>query len=290
MPSTIEILNRLKSWPLWMAVFAALALAAVVGWVDYTVGDAFDLSLLYVPIIAIVCWVVNLRAAVMFAVLCSLIWLMDDWIVSGIALHGAEVYWESAVRFLLFVAFAVVLTHLQTALQRESALARNDPLTGLANLTSFVEEAERASHHSRRGQTPITVIFLDCDHFKEVNDQFGHPQGDALLKDVADCIRSSIRRGDVAARMGGDEFAILCPGMDESLARQIAERVKGDLDRKMQSGNWPVTFSIGVATFPIAPPSVADLIRESDNLMYAVKHDTRDGVRFKTVSNVSDVA
>jgi len=290
MPSAFQILDRLKSWPLWMAIFAALFVAAIVGAVDYAVGDAFDLSLLYVPIIAIVCWVVNLRAAVMFAVLCSLIWLIDDWIVSGNALHGAEVYWESGVRFLLFVAFAVVLTHLQTALQRESALARSDPLTGLANVASFVEEAERATQHSRRGQTPITVIFLDCDHFKEVNDRFGHPQGDALLKDVADCIRSSLRREDVAARMGGDEFAILCPGMDETLARQIAERVKGDLDTKMQSGNWPVTFSIGVATFPIAPPSVADLIRESDNLMYDVKHATRDGVRFKTVSNVSDVA
>jgi diguanylate cyclase (GGDEF)-like protein len=290
MPSTIEILNRLKSWPLWMAVFAALALAVVVGVIDYSVGDAFDLSLLYVPVIAIVCWVVNLRAAVMFAVLCSLIWLIDDWIVADVTVPEINKYWESAVRFLLFVAFAVVLTHLQTALQRESALARSDPLTGLANVTSFVEEAERASHHSRRGQTPITVIFLDCDHFKEVNDRFGHPQGDALLKDVADCIRSSIRRGDVAARMGGDEFAILCPSMDEALARQIAERVKGDLDLKMQSGNWPVTFSIGVATFPIAPPSVADLIRESDNLMYAVKHATRDGVRFKTVNSVPDVA
>lgn len=290
MSSIFQTLDRLKNWPLGGVSAAAILLAAAIGFVDYRVGDQIDLSLFYVPVIAVICWVINFRAAVMFAMLCSLMWLVDNWVNADIPLPELAEYWESAARFLLFVAFAAVLTHLQSALQREAVLARSDPLTGLANITSFVEQAERATAESRRRGSPLTVIFMDCDNFKAVNDNFGHPQGDALLKQVAESIRGSVRRGDVAARMGGDEFAVLCPGMDETLAQQIAERVKRDLDVRMRAGNWPVTFSIGVATFPIPPVSVADLIRESDNLMYAVKHATRDGLRFKTVHDVSEVA
>ncbi len=290
MPSAVRQLDRLKSVPLWVVLAVALCLAAIVGFVDYAVGDAFDLSLLYVPVIAAVCWVVNLRAAVMFAVLCSLIWLIDDLVAAEMARPGINKYWESAVRFLLFVAFAVVLAQLQKALQRESELARSDSLTGLANVRSFVEQAEHASAESRRVNKPITVIFMDCDHFKQVNDEYGHPQGDALLQQVAQTIRGGLRRGDVAARMGGDEFAILCPDTDEALAQKIGERIKTDLDARMRAGGWPVTFSIGVATFATAPESVADLMRESDNLMYAVKHATRDGLQFKTVPRASEVA
>ncbi len=276
-------LDRLKRRPRWFVLSAALLIVVWIGLLDYVVGEGLDLSVLYVPVIAVVCWRAGFRAAVLFSVLCSFLWLVDNWISPNIPLPAAADYWETAVRFASFLILVVLLTHLQQSLDRESALARCDALTGLANIKSFVEQAERAAAESRREQTPLTVVFFDCDHFKEVNDEYGHPRGDELLKQVAAAIRSHVRKNDVAARMGGDEFAVLLPRTGAAEAEQLAGRLKSALDAEMRSGNWPVTFSMGVATFSLAPDSVADLIRESDNLMYAVKHSTRDRIQFATM-------
>lgn len=278
-----EKLDRLKQLPNWYVITAALLVTTLVGLLDFLVGEEMDLSVLYVPTVAIVCWLVNLRVAVLLSLLCSLVWLVDNWLAPDIPLPSMIHYWETAMRFSSFLILTVVLTHLRQSLERETLLARSDALTGLANSKSFSEHANREMALSRRNNTPLTVAFLDCDHFKEVNDQFGHPRGDELLKQMADVIRGSIRGCDLAARMGGDEFALLCPNTDEKAAGLLGNRLKQNLDRTMRDGNWPVTFSLGMATFLVPPRSVADLIRESDNLMYAVKRDSRDGIRHATV-------
>jgi diguanylate cyclase (GGDEF)-like protein len=284
MTNLSEKLDRLKLLPSWYVSSFALLMTSLIGLLDYLVGEEMDLSVLYVPVVALVCWLVNLRTAVLLSLICSIIWLIDDWLSPDVPLPAFVHYWESAIRFLSFWILAVVLSHLQQALERESASSRSDALTGLANIRAFVEHAERELAECRRSGAPLTVVFLDCDHFKQVNDQFGHPQGDALLTQMSNVIRDNIRENDLAARMGGDEFAILCRNTSEDDAIPFGDRLAKQLNQCMRDGEWAVTFSIGIATFISPPESVADLIREADNLMYAVKHASRDGVLHQTIN------
>jgi len=284
MAKLTDRLDQLKLLPIWYVTVFALLMTTLIGLLDYLVGEEMDLSVLYVPVVAIVCWLVNLRAAILLSLICSMIWLVDDWLSPNVPLPASVHYWESAMRFVSFLILAIVLSHLQKALERESASSRSDALTGLANIRAFVEHAERELAESRRSGAPLTVVFLDCDHFKQVNDQFGHPHGDELLRQMSVVIRESIRETDLAARMGGDEFAILCRNTSEDKAIPFGERLAKRLNQCMREGDWAVTFSIGIATFLTPPESVADLIREADNLMYSVKHASRDGVLHQTIN------
>jgi diguanylate cyclase (GGDEF)-like protein len=126
------------------------------------------------------------------------------------------------------------------------------------------------------------VLYLDLDNFKAVNDRFGHSTGDELLRTVADTIRTRLRRVDSVARLGGDEFAVLLPETGAEAARGVVEQVRGALGDAMRTHGWPVTVSIGALTCVTAPESADALIRRADDLMYAVKHGDKDGVKYGT--------
>ena len=161
---------------------------------------------------------------------------------------------------------------------REIASARTDPLTGLANRRSFIEAIEREIQRSARSNEPITLFFIDLDHFKEVNDRQGHAAGDALLKDIADCLQHHVRPTDTVGRLGGDEFAVLCPCLTGTDAKQGAERLHGTLLARMRAQHSPVTFSVGAASFDGGRESAAVLISAADALMYEVKRNGRNAV------------
>jgi diguanylate cyclase (GGDEF)-like protein len=124
---------------------------------------------------------------------------------------------------------------------------------------------------ARRQQTPFTAVFIDLDKFKQVNDQFGHETGDALLKCVSDGLLASIRAGDIAGRLGGDEFALLLPGMNGVAARNYVEKIRRRLLDAMGENAWPVTFSIGFVSHQRAPDDLDRLLADADRLMYGAK-------------------
>jgi len=277
-------LERLSAAPRGAVFGIALPAMLIVHAADVLTGPNYDLWLLYVPAVAAVAWSVGFRAGAILSVFVVLLWIGGYWWRGDLPAGISEFCFAMIARLAGWLGFAFLVSQLREARQRELKLAGSDPLTGLANVKSYMAAAEAAAEASRLDQSPIATLFIDCDHFKRVNDRFGHPHGDALLKQVADTIRVELEEGQLAARVGGDEFAVLCPGLDEAAARKLVERLKTSLDTQMQNGGWPVTFSIGVAIFPAAPQSVADLIGEADNLMYAVKHSTRNGVRYKVVN------
>jgi len=128
-------------------------------------------------------------------------------------------------------------------------LARTDPLTRLANRRAFHKELQKACLNAVRTGSPLTVLVLDLDNLKEVNDRFGHQRGDALLVQAADLLRAELREKDLVARIGGDEFAVLLPGVEAAQATRIAERIRQRSREVLTAATGvPVGFSVGLAS------------------------------------------
>jgi len=260
---------------------ACLAFSTLVAVVDYQTGDEFPLIVCYLPSIMVICWVGQLTLSAALATGCSTGWLIDDFVILGHGTITNAQLWTAATHFVFFQVVIVVLIRLHAALEREKAMARTDGLTGLANSRAFREQASRELSRAQRMYAPVSVVYLDCDNFKQVNDTMGHCEGDRLLREVGTAMQEGIRGTDVAARMGGDEFAILMPSTTRDEAEVVVQRIRERLLSLSASHEWPVTFSIGVIVYQSIPDSVDEMIRGADNLMYEVKRDQKDAVAYK---------
>jgi diguanylate cyclase len=156
-----------------------------------------------------------------------------------------------------------------------------DPLTGIANRKQFDQSLERAFAAARSDGKPLSLLFLDIDHFKKFNDQHGHQTGDHVLRLVAQVLRGSIRAQDVAARYGGEEFALVLPGATQTESLRVAESVRAAVKQReliRRSTNQSlgrVTVSVGIATLDQAD-DIASLMERADQCLYAAKRQGRD--------------
>lgn len=165
---------------------------------------------------------------------------------------------------------------LEEAHQRIEELARTDPLTGVSNRRGLADQASREIPRARRTGQPIALVMLDLDHFKAINDQLGHDVGDAVLRAVGALLRESLRPYDVAARLGGEEFAAFLPGCRLEDAAGIAERLRAGLARMAIPGvSRPITASFGVTTFR-ADEDLESALRRVDRALYRSKHAGRN--------------
>lgn len=167
------------------------------------------------------------------------------------------------------VKLSVVVSELHRAV-------RTDGLTGLANRKAFFEEAEEVIAQGR--PTSKALLFIDVDHFKSVNDTFGHAIGDAVLRELAVVIRSSVREDDLVARLGGEEFAVLLIDADRSEAMRVAERIKinaRNACRTIGAFDRAITVSMGVC---LREPGqdLEDILLKADQGLYAAKNQGRD--------------
>jgi len=158
-------------------------------------------------------------------------------------------------------------------------LATTDGLTGLYNHRRFQEKLSEEFKRLNRYSYQVSLILTDIDYFKKVNDTYGHPVGDLVLKGVSKIIREEIRDMDVPARYGGEEFAVILPGTDTDGAKNIAERLrKAVMDTTFSADGKPVkvTISIGVATAPVDAKGKQELIEKTDEALYHAKHNGRN--------------
>ena len=169
--------------------------------------------------------------------------------------------------------------------------AVHDDLTGLPNRTLLMDRLEQAlARQARRPDGGVAVMFVDLDNFKLVNDSWGHAVGDALLQKVADRLRQSIRDEDTVARFGGDEFVIICEGVDETQAGELARRVVASLQDRfdVEGQTMYAGASVGIAVSP--PSSAGELLRFADAAMYDAKGRGRGRVQVFDVAHAEQAA
>jgi len=196
--------------------------------------------------------------------------------------------------FLFFSAFVIVSTLAVFAMEIESlqgALRRAahfDALTGLLNRGAFLEEFSREEARAERGGPAFSLAIFDLDHFKQVNDRYGHPVGDLVLKAFADVLRATIRPYDVVGRYGGEEFALLMPQTGKETATRVAERVRHELEaRGVQAGGTriDVTVSAGVACYGVDGADWDTLLTAADDALYEAKRAGRNRVQMAGVKS-----
>ena len=181
------------------------------------------------------------------------------------------------------ITLAVGRSRMYDRVKELQHLATLDPLTGLHNRRSFRDSLAVEVHRARRQRQALSVLILDADGFKDVNDTFGHQAGDALLKDIADVLRHTVRVFDVSARVGGDEFAVLMPGSDTNAAALTGERIRRLLaglpvPRTAEGTSPKLSVSIGVAMLqPNGSPE--DLLDDADRALYQAKTAGGDQVQ-----------
>ncbi|MBS1151683.1 MAG: diguanylate cyclase response regulator, partial [Myxococcaceae bacterium] len=157
-------------------------------------------------------------------------------------------------------------------------LSLTDALTGVPNRRSFQDRLVDEFRRAQRYDDPLALVLLDLDHFKLINDTFGHPEGDLVLREVAGRLRHCVRETDFIARYGGEEFALLLPKTMLGGALTVAERVRSDL-AALEIHTRHVTASLGISIFPNQAITSADaLVRTADDALYAAKREGRNKV------------
>lgn len=189
--------------------------------------------------------------------------------------HSVKVPCKYKDEYTTLIGFSTDVTELYQLKEKFEQLANIDALTNIYNRRYFFEHANRAFHHAKKHQQVLTVIAIDVDHFKAINDQYGHPVGDQVLIKITQLISSIIRKEDILARIGGEEFSILLPNTLKKTGHQTAERLRNLLDTTPIIINSVITLamkiSVGVSVIKSTDDRFQDLHTRSDIALYKAK-------------------
>jgi diguanylate cyclase (GGDEF)-like protein len=196
---------------------------------------------------------------------------------------GIAAFWSVNGWLILFVIAPLVLIHRAMYVPQLQEKARLDPKTGLLNAREFEEALATELERSKRSGAPLSLLMADLDFLRDVNNNYGHLAGDIVIKGIADELRGQMRRYDIAARFGGEEFSVLLPETPHEQALLIAERIRAGVEARLfevDTSPEPirVTLSIGIATCPDDATAGKELVHEADIAVYAAKAGGRNRV------------
>jgi diguanylate cyclase (GGDEF)-like protein len=261
-------------WARWLECTLLVALVAVL---DHGTGVDLSLSIFYMGPVVLAAWFISRRAGILFAIMGVVIWGFLDYVDTTHQIAPLIMVWNTMAHFAFFWIALELVTSTKAAGEREAMLARTDSLTGVANGRNFADRAHLALSYLRRTGRPVTVAYIDLDHFKEINDALGHTEGDRLLHAVAQAVAGRLRATDLVARLGGDEFGVLLDDTDAAMAPKVLAVISAAIDEVID-GEWTVGCTIGAVTFATAPPSVDYMVRAADALMFRGKQEGRSRI------------
>jgi len=275
------IVDYLSKLPRPVLISVASLMVLLVGILNHLAGPEISSTIFYLIPIVLVTWFAGRSIGFIFSILSALTWLIAD-LTSGITLLNSDVpYWNGVARLGSFFILTFILSTLKNTLRQEKEYSRIDFLTGIRNRRYFIELVNMEINRARRYEHAFTVVCIDLDNFKTVNDCFGHSTGDILLRLVARTLQQNIRVTDTVARLGGDEFAILLPETGRNVAEVILQKVQNINLEIMRRHGWPVTLSIGAVTFMSPPSTVDETLRISDQLMYTAKNNGKNSIQYE---------
>jgi diguanylate cyclase (GGDEF)-like protein len=188
-------------------------------------------------------------------------------------------YLDGLLRLMFFAAMSLVISSLHQAFEREKNSAHTDYLTGLPNRRTFIERISTEIERAKRYNRPLTIVYIDLDNFKTLNDRYGHAVGDEALQKIASRLRQNIRASDFVARMGGDEFLLCLPETNGTQAMSSLMHLQTSLNEVTQSQNVSITFSIGAVTYNIPNCSPDEMIKAADHIMYSAKSAGKNTIK-----------
>jgi diguanylate cyclase (GGDEF)-like protein len=255
------------------AIIAAI-LGIVVTALDVLTGSEISFSIFYVAPVGLVAWRLGRTPGIVAAITAATAWSAAD-LANGHQ-YSQELIpvWNGIVRLLFFAIIGTMTSALRLLLRSHADEARLDELTGLLNRRGFVERAELEIERARRSGRALTLMCLDLDDFKRINDTAGHAAGDALLRGFGSVSRATLRAIDVIGRIGGDEFALLFPDTPTGEALIVIERLRIGLAEIDPSG---VPFSLGVISLGDQAVDIDIALQRADDLMYRHKAERRRG-------------
>jgi diguanylate cyclase (GGDEF)-like protein len=260
-----------------LRVIAYLLITLAVYWINVATPPAARLGTLYIIPVLLVTWTEGLAWGIVFGI--ASIALRETVAWSQMP-ADTPLLWRIANAAAYILVVAVAMAGLQKLRRSQAQLAQlvtQDVLTNVLNARAFAERLGQELERNRRYPRPLSLIYMDLDNFKVINDTHGHQTGDAVLRLVADAMRTSVRTADVVGRLGGDEFGVLMPETDAQLADAAAKRLVASL-RNVFKGTPSVTASIGVVSCMATDANTDDLLRRADQAMYDAKKAGKDRV------------
>ncbi|MEX0976242.1 MAG: GGDEF domain-containing protein [Woeseia sp.] len=280
-----QIHKLLSETPYTIIGCLALVLILLVAALDHVTGYEISFSIFFLVPILIAVGYGDRRMGYAASIASACAWMIVEKISALPYSHPWILYWNTGVRLTFFLLFAYLAAHLRANLFRHRQLARTDSLTGLLNRVGFMESAAGMFGTAIQQRNAKTIAFIDLADFKRINDIFGHEQGDAVLAFVAKEVSRSLRRTDVVARYGGDEFAILMPNTNSSGATVLLEKLYDQVLEGLRSSGWPmVGLSIGAIVLDRGDVDLAEALHTADTLMYRAKNKGSTGVIIESVS------
>lgn len=252
-------------------------LTLLVYWLNVSTPPDARLGVLYIIPVLLVTWTDGLIWGIVFGVASI---FMREAVAWDQMPAATALAWRigNAAAYVVVVAIAMAgLEKLRRSQEQLARLVTQDVLTNVLNARAFAERLGQELERNRRYPRPLALLYMDLDNFKIINDTHGHQTGDAVLRLVADAMRTSVRTADVVGRLGGDEFAVLMPETDAQLADAAAKRLVASL-RNVFKGTPNVTASIGVVACTATDASTDDLLRRADQAMYDAKKAGKDRV------------
>jgi diguanylate cyclase (GGDEF)-like protein len=288
---SLAVLNSRGLLPLFerlpqsvLAVFSVL-LALFVSYLDFVTGNDYSLLLFYLFPISLAAWYGTRGLGLFVAVLSAIGWIIGE-LMDMMQVHPLIFVWNAFMRISVFLVLAYLLAALRARLVEVSIQARTDPLTGLYNRRYLYERIEGELQRARRHDRPLTLVSIDVDDFKSINDHYGHATGDAVLCAVSDVLRHITREIDVAARTGGDEFVVLLIETNAVAGHEVATKLQAALHKRIGDIGQTVTFSFGAVTFLQPLATVDEMFRLVDAQLYSAKHLGKDRLVQTVVQSV----
>ncbi|MBU6414541.1 MAG: GGDEF domain-containing protein [Planctomycetes bacterium] len=272
-----RISERLSNAPGWLLASGTFATIAVIAFLDKTTGPDTSIGVFYILPIVASAWALTRPIAYAVSAICAVAWYGDSQPLYPAELDIFKFAWNMIMLGGVFASLSLLVRAARILIDEQKRLAATDALTGLPNARAFKERLELDIARSHRANVPLTLVYIDCDNFKTVNDTLGHRIGDELLVSVGSALRQAVRTTDVAARIGGDEFALLLSDCD----RIAADRVIGEVRRAVDAialHQHTVTLSIGVATGMGASLTFAKFVDQADAALYQAKNSGRNQV------------
>jgi len=265
-----------------MQLFVALSLMLAVAALDYQTGYELAFSIFYLGPIALVSWFIGRKSGIGFSVFGAFLWWGAEVLDHRSYSSPSIAFWNTLVRLGFFLIFNHLLGRIRYELTRVRELSQRDHLTGAVNRRYFAELAETELARMARNGRALSLAYIDLDNFKTANDTLGHEKGDEILTTVVRILTENLRRPDVVARVGGDEFLVLMPETDLEQAKTVVDRQLELCREKIRSERWPIGMSIGVVSCANSC-TLDELVKAADSEMYSAKQTGKNRACFQAL-------